>query len=174
MQNYLLHLWAPPPVNLRLEACPAPPPGEPVPPPGLYAADSVAAAFSLTGWISVVTIVLLVLLTYLLQSGSLSERFVKKWWGMLAIAVLLCAVIALVVLRVFPTHAMAGTCPTNPTAFAAPLPWNVIVDRAIAGAAWGSGAFTLLSIVLTRTLGYWPGAKGFFHFRGCPWPRFKP
>jgi hypothetical protein len=113
-------------------------------------------------------------MTYFATTGSLSPRFVKRWWIFLAIAAVACFATAAIVLRGYPTHAMLGSCTTNPTGFAKNLPWDRVWLRAVAGLVWGALAFGLLSIVLTRTVGRWHGAKGLFHFRGCPLPRFLP
>lgn len=172
MPNFLLHLWAPPPANLQL-ACPAPPPGMDPDPVGFFAPESIEAAFSWAGTASAVFVLVLVTVTYLAVSGALSPRFVKRWWVFLGAAALGSFVIAVIALRVTPTYAMAGSCSTNPTAFLEPLPWGLIWNRAFAGLLWGALAFVVLSLVLTRTLGRWPQGRGFFHFRGCPVPRFR-
>jgi hypothetical protein len=173
MPNYFLHLWATPPENLRLD-CPDPPPGVPPDPVGFFAPDSLQAAFSWAGYLSLGAVVLLVLFTYLATSGSLSPRFVRRWWIFLGIAALVCFAVAAIALRAYPTHAMLGSCETNPTAFLEPLPWGVVWNRAFAGLVWGALTFGLLSLVLTRTAGRWPWSKGLFHFRGCPVPRYRP
>jgi hypothetical protein len=173
MENYFLHLWAPPPESLQL-TCPAPPPGVAEDPVGFFAPESVDAAFSLAGYGSAGLVVVMVLLTYLATSGSLSPRFVKRWWIFLAITAAACFAIAVGVLRLYPTHAMIESCTTNPTAFLRELPWDLVWLRALAGLVWGALAFGLLSILLTRLVGWWPGSKGLFHFRGCPVPRFLP
>lgn len=173
MLEYLLHLWATPPDNFQLE-CPAPPPGMDPDPVGFFAPDSVGAAFSWAGYSSLAAVVVLVLITYLATTGSLSPRFVKRWWLFLLVAALACFGIAVAALWLYPTHAMVGSCATNPTAFERQLPWGLIWERAFAGLLWGSLAFTLLSVLLTRLLGNWPWSKGFFHFRGCPVPRYRP
>ena len=174
MPNYLLHLWATPPEALVLTPCPAPPPGTEGDPAGLFAPESVETAFRLAGYSSLAAAVLVVAIVYLVTSGSLSPRFVRRWWFGLGAAAALSFVIPLLVLSTSGTHALPGSCSTNPTAFLHPLPWSIVMERALAGLVWGFLAFTLLSVVFTRTLGYWPGSKGFFHFRGCPVPRIRP
>jgi hypothetical protein len=173
MENYFLHLWSPPPETLQL-TCPAPPPGAAPDPVGFFDPASVQAAYSLAGYVSVGLVVLLVLATYFLTTGSLSPRFVKRWWIFLSAAAVACFAAAFVILRGYPTHAMLGSCTTNPTAFAEQLPMDLVWLRSLAGLVWGALAFGLLSIVLTRTVGRWHGARGLFHFRGCPVPRFLP
>lgn len=173
MPNYFLHLWVPPPETLQLD-CPAPPPGLDPDPVGFFAPESVEAAFSWAGYSSLGLVVVLVFLTYLATSGSLSPRFVKRWWIAFGIAGIVCFLTAAIALRLYPTHAMTGSCTTNPTAFLEPLPWDLVWNRAFAGLIWGATTFVLLSLVLTRTLGRWPWSKGFFHFRGCPAPRYRP
>lgn len=173
MPNFLLHLWAVPPANLQL-TCPAPPPGMDPDPVGFFAPESVSGAFSLTGYVSLGIVVALVLVTYLTTRGSLSPRFVWRWWIALLVTAVLCLAAAAVILHWYPTHAMIGSCETNTTGFLEGLPAEIIWDRAFAGFAWGALTFALLSILLTRTIGRWPWSSGFFHFRGCPVPRFLP
>jgi hypothetical protein len=143
-------------------------------PIGFFAPESVHTAFSWVGFASIGVVILLVSAAYLATSGSLSPRFVRRWWGLLALAALLCFVIAAGVLFLYPTHAMADSCHTNPTEFLATLPSSIVWKRAFAGLIWGALAFFLFSVALTRSLGRWPWSAGFFHHRGCPVPRFLP
>jgi hypothetical protein len=67
---------------------------------------------------------------------------------------------------------MAGSCDSNPDAFPAVLPVNVMLIRSAFALFWGPAAFILFAWILTFTLGRWPGEQnGFFHNRGWPWPR---
>lgn len=173
MTDFLLHLWAGPPARLPV-ACPAPPPGEPLPPPGEFDPSTILAAYSAAGWLSLVAVVLVVLVCYLFTTGSTSPRFTIRWFVFLGIAAVVAFAVPVVVLRVWPTRALANSCLTNPTAFTVTMPWDVVISRGLAGIVWGVLVFTLVSILLTRTAGRWPSAGGFFHHRGCPWPRFAP
>jgi hypothetical protein len=173
MPNYFLHLWAVPPENLEL-TCPAPPPGMQPDPVGFFAPDSVQAAFSWAGYISLGLVIALVLFTYLATSGSLSPRFVKRWWFFLLVSAFACFAIGAGALMLYPTQAMVNSCQTNPTDFARALPLGVVWNRAFAGLVWGALTFSLVSVLLTQLLGRWPWSQGLFHFRGCPVPRYRP
>jgi hypothetical protein len=116
-----------------------------------------------------------VLACYLTDRRSLSRAFVRRWWVALAVASIIGALVPLAVLYfAVPQHALAGTCDTNPLPFAAPFPLDVALGRALAGFAWSALAFALLSFLLTRAAGWHPASGGFFHNRGCPWPRVNP
>jgi hypothetical protein len=54
------------------------------------------------------------------------------------------------------------------------IPASLLMDRMFAGLVWGALAFLLLSLLATRVLGLSRLAGGFFHYRGCPWPRWNP
>ena len=69
--------------------------------------------------------------------------------------------------------ALAGSCVTNPNPFPVTLPWSEILERGASGAVWSLLAFVVLSLLLTRTIGWLPQGGGFFHNRGCPWPRWR-
>jgi hypothetical protein len=51
---------------------------------------------------------------------------------------------------------------------------GLALNRALAGVFWSAMAFALSSFLLTRAAGWHPAAGGFFHNRGCPWPRINP
>ena len=68
----------------------------------------------------------------------------------------------------------AGSCTTRPAAYRVELPASLLTDRMFAGLLWGMLAFTLLSLVGTQLLGRSRLAGGFFHYRGCPVPRWNP
>ncbi|MEJ7811620.1 MAG: hypothetical protein WKG32_14505 [Gemmatimonadaceae bacterium] len=170
MPNYFFHLWAPPPADLAL-SCPVPAPGEPVDPGGFFDPATVAGAYSAAGWISLAAALLLVVLCYQLTAVSTGPRFTKRFFLFWLVTALTCFTIPVLVLRTWQTHALAGSCETNPEPFLVPLPWSVILNRGFAGLAWGLLAFFLLSLLLTRSAGRFPWAGGFFHNRGTPWPR---
>jgi hypothetical protein len=172
MPPFLLHLWANPPTDLAL-MCPAPPPGDPIPPPGFFDPATVSAAYGAAGWASLGAVILLVLCCYLLTRSSLGPGFVKRWWIFLAIAGVVGFLVPLGVLRFWGTRALAGSCVTNPNPFAATLPWSEILDRSVAGLVWAPLAFLIFSLLFTRTAGWLPQSGGFFHNRGCPWPRWR-
>ena len=173
MWQSLLHLWSPPPTNVRLP-CPPPAPGDPPPVDGFLDPVPVAAAYGWTASASLVAVLLAVLLCYLAYADSLNTGFVRRWYGFLASAMAAGALIPVLVLSLAPQQAMAGSCETNPLAFAASFPDALIVDRAMAGLVWAGVAFCLASLLLTRVAGWHPASRGLFHNRGCPWPRWNP
>jgi hypothetical protein len=161
------------PGDIRL-VCPAAAPGQSANPYGFFDPGSVAAAFRAATIASITVALLAVLVCYLATSTSLGPQFVRRWWIFGAATAVLAAVITAVTLLAWPTHAMAGTCETNPFPFALDLPMNVALLRGIGGLFWGFLAFVLFSLLLTRTAGYAPmAANGFFHNRGCPAPRWR-
>lgn len=175
MWQFLLHLWESPPVDLRL-TCPAPATGQSANAQGFYDYTSVAATFNLAAIVSVIVVLLGVVICYQWTRGSLGGRFVKRWWIALALTGVFCFVAAWSVLATFPTTALANSCASNPDAFAARLPTALILNRAFAGLVWGWTAYVLLSLVATATIGRLlpHRSNGFFHYRGCPWPRVLP
>jgi hypothetical protein len=174
MWNYFLHFGVEPMGNLNL-VCPAPAPGQAVSPPGLYDPATVAAAFDHVAFASIVAVLLCVGLCYQLTRASLGPRFVKQWWLWLFVSAVVCGIVALILLKTAPTTAYPQSCSTNPTAFAVALPDSLVWIRTFVGLGWGAIAFIVASLILTRTLGYFPSARnGFFHNRGCPWPRVTP
>lgn len=172
MPDFLLHLWAGPPEDLTI-VCPAPPPGDPTPPPGYLDPATVSAAYGATGWATVLIVVSLVLVCYLLSRTSLGPGFVKRWWVFLLLSAVGGFLAAISILSSWPTRALPGSCVTDPNPFTVGLPWSEIITRGVAGSAWAVLVFILLSLLLTRTLGWLPQSGGFFHNRGCPWPRWR-
>jgi hypothetical protein len=173
MWPYLLNLWALPPVDAHLD-CPAPRAGELPDPFGLYNAAQVTGVWRTVGIASLAATVVLLLACYLLPRASLSPRFVRSWYGWLAATMAFCFAVPFVVSRLTPVAARPGSCTTRPSAFLTHLPFDVVFPRMLAGLVWGLLAFTLFSLIATRLLARGPVAGGFFHYRGCPWPRWNP
>jgi uncharacterized integral membrane protein len=174
MWQFLLHLWAPPPADVAL-ICPLPLPGEPADLNGFFDPGPVATAYQWTVLATAVLVLLAVLACYLTDRRSLSLAFVRRWWVTLAIVSFVGALVPLVMLYfVVPQHALAGTCETNPLPFPAPFPVDLALARALAGLVWSALAFGVFSFLLTRAAGWHPASGGFFHNRGCPWPRINP
>ncbi|HEX8361781.1 MAG TPA: hypothetical protein VF613_16810 [Longimicrobium sp.] len=173
MLHWLLHLWAQPPVGARLE-CPPPLADDPPDPGGLYNAAEIAARWQMMALVSIALVVLLLLGCYLLPRASLNRGFVVRWWGTLGLAGVLCLFVPLAVGGYAPVHARPGSCSTRPAAFPVEIPVDLLFPRMIAGFMWGLLAFAIVSLLATRLLGRWSGAGGFFHYRGCPWPRWNP
>jgi uncharacterized integral membrane protein len=173
MPVFLRALLGQAPVNVAL-SCPPPAPGEPVDPAGFFDPTSVAAAYRAAAAATVVLVILLVVACYLWNTTSVGPRFVRRWWSFGILAVVLAAVTGAAVLALWPAHALAGSCETNPLAFALRLPLALVVNRGLIGLLWGAVLYLLFSILLTRTVGYLPSARnGFFHNRGCPTPRWR-
>lgn len=174
MQNPLLHLWASAPENVPLR-CPDPPPGvQNADLNGFFAADSVSAAYSAVGYLSLLIVVLAVVSCYQATRTSLGPPFVKRWWIFEVGSSIACGLAALLVLYFWPTQADAASCQQYLVAFRATLPFGLILSRAVAGFVWAMLAFLIVSLILTQVAGRVPWAGGFFHNRGCPWPRFNP
>ena len=173
MLRWLLHLWAHPPTRVRLD-CPPPPPGDPYDPGGLYDTAEIAARWQMMAGVSIALVVALLLACYLLPRASLNRAFVVRWWITVAASGVLCLLVPLAVGTYAPVHARAGSCSTRPNAFPADLPFDLLLPRMLAGLAWGLLAFAAFSLLATWLLGRWSGAGGFFHYRGCPWPRWNP
>jgi hypothetical protein len=170
----VLHLWAPPPANVAL-VCPPPAPGDPSDLAGFFDPLPVATAYQWTAAATALLVLLAVLACYLLDRRSLSRAFVQRWWMVLVGTAVLGALVPLAMLyAVVPQHALAGTCETNPLPFAQVFPLGPALDRAIAGFFWSALAFGAVSFLLTRAAGWHPASGGFFHNRGCPWPRINP
>lgn len=175
MWKWLLHLGTIGDYNSVSFTCPPAASGSGGPTIGFYDGASVASAYDVLAAISVLTVLLIVLLTYLGTSKTLGPRFVFRWYWGLVLSAVGCAIVAYATLSVMPTHALADTCPTNPNPFPLRLPASLIMARAVAGIAWGALAYVLFSVVLTATIGRFASVKnGFFHNRGCPLPRFVP
>jgi hypothetical protein len=173
MWRYLLHLWAFPPVDARL-VCPAPRQGEAADPFGLYNQAEVLGIWRNIAAASVVGVLVLLLLLYLLPRASLSARFVRGWYLTLGAATVYCFLVPLAVGKLTTLSARPDSCTTRPAAFPVHLTVDLLVPRMWAGAVWGFLAFILLSLIFTRVLARGPVAGGFFHYRGCPWPRWNP
>lgn len=170
----MLHLWAPPPANVSL-TCPPPAPGDPPALNGFFDPVPIEAAYQWTAVATAVLVLLAVLACYLLDRRSLSRAFVRRWWLVLAAASLVGALVPLMMLyAVVPQHALADSCETNPLPFAAAYPLGLALSRALAGLVWSALAFGVFSFLLTRAAGWHPASGGFFHNRGCPWPRINP
>lgn len=171
MWQYLLHLWATPPVSLEL-TCPPPPDGQTANPVGFYDDVSVANAYMMASMEAAAIVLLLVLACYLWTRQAGGPRFAKRWLLFLAGAIVFSGVVSWVSLTYAPVTALAGSCETNPDAFRVALPAARVLQRALAGLVWGGLAFFLLSLLLTRTVGRFASLRnGFFHNRGIPWPR---
>jgi len=170
---WLFHLWALPPVGARLE-CPPPRAGDAPDPGGLYDAAEMATRWQLMTGVSTVVVVALLAGCYLLPRASLNRGFVRRWWGAWGVAGMLCFFVPLAAGQLSPVHARAGSCSTRPAAFPVEIPLELLLPRMFAGLFWGLLAFTVFSLIATRFLGQWPGTGGFFHYRGCPWPRWNP
>lgn len=174
MWQYLLHLWSPPPANVPL-TCPAPAPGEPPDLNGFFDPAPVAAAYQWAALVTALLVLMAVLACYLLDRRSLSRAFVRRWWLVLAAASVMGALVPLAMLYLaVPQHALAGTCETNPLPFPASYPVGLALNRALAGLFWSALAYGVFSFLLTRAAGWHPASGGFFHNRGCPWPRINP
>jgi hypothetical protein len=161
------------PPNLAL-ACPPPAPGETRDPTGFFDPASVSAAFQAAGWVTAGLVVALVVVCYLANSTTVGPRFVRRWWMFGIATVFVAALAGGAVVALWPTHALASSCETLPTAFARHLPLNVVLNRAFAGLLWGAVLYFLVSALLAWTVGLVPSAgNGFFHNRGCPVPRWR-
>jgi hypothetical protein len=86
----------------------------------------------------------------------------------------LCLLVPLAVALLTDVHARAGSCSTRPAAFLVELPFALVLPRMVAGLVWGLLAFAIASVGATKLLGMWSGSGGFFHYRGCPLPRWNP
>jgi len=172
--DFILHLWATPPVRLQLN-CPAAAEGTTGNAFGSFDDTSVRAAFQLVALESIGIVLTAVFLCYMIGRMSTSLGFSRRWSIVLTLTAITCFAAAWLQLSSAPTTALAGSCESNPTAFAAALPFAVVVQRSIAALVWALMAFPLTSWALTQTLGRVPSIwNGFFHFRGTPWPRFSP
>lgn len=171
--KHLLHLGALPPLSLPL-ICPAPQPGERLDLLGRYDPAALVSFWNLVAIVSVVGVALLVLACYQLPRRSLGPGFVRGWYACLGGAALYAAAVPPAVAALVPVRAMAATCAAHPLSFPVHLPMDALVPRMLAGAVWGVLAFTAASLVATRLAGQGPWAGGFFHYRGCPWPRWSP
>jgi len=173
MLLWLLHLWAQPPIGASLP-CPPPRADQTADPGGLYNAAEIAARWQMMAAVSIAVVVALLLGCYLLPRASLNRGFVVRWWIMLAVSAVLCLLVPLAVGMYSPVHARAGSCSTRPAAYLVDIPFDLLLPRMFAGLVWGLLAFAIASLLATSLLGKWSGAGGFFHYRGCPWPRWNP
>ena len=174
MLQYLLHLWAAPPVDMEL-SCPLPAAGQLPDMQGFYDILTVNGAFARVAMVQVLLVLLLVVLCYTTSGFTTGGAFIKRWWLFMGSSALLTSLATWVSLRAYETRAMAESCATNPTNFLIELPAGVIEQRTLAGAVWAICAFFLLSLLLTQVLGRIPAkGNGFFHNRGCPFPRILP
>jgi hypothetical protein len=154
--------------------CPAGVPGTSSAANGFIDASSLAAAYRANAAVWAAVLLALVLACYLTAPASLNRGFVAKWWMYWAGAVLLGALVPLGVLSLAPLHALRGSCATRPGAFPVQLTFGQILPSMEAWAFWAFWAFPLVSLLLTRLAGWHPASGGFFHYRGCPWPRWNP
>lgn len=174
MWDYVLHLWAPPPVSLALD-CPPAPAGTTANPFGTFDDQSVRAAFTLVSVESALIVLAIVLACYLVGQVSTGPRFTFRWVVLWLVAALLCGGLAWLQLANVSTTALAGSCESNPSAFPAALPFPTVLNRSLAAVAWALLAYPLVSLLLTNTVGRVPALRnGFFHNRGTPWPRLSP
>ena len=171
--NWLLHLWAHTPLG-TIVPCPPPIPPDPVDPGGLYDPVQLAALWNRIAIVSVLVVLALVLGCYLLPRASLGPRFVRGWWLGLAGAALAGFLIPLALGLTTQVNVRAGSCSTRPAAYPVDVPLGLLTDRMFAGIVWGMLAFVVLSLAGTQLLGRSRLAGGFFHYRGCPVPRWNP
>ncbi len=172
MWDFLLHLWAAPPVRRTL-TCPLGAPGQQTNPTGFFDDRTVRAVYSLVSTESVIIVLAMVALCYLHTSASTGPRFTRRWVAFWAGTVVVAGAAAWLQLHFAPgTTAELNTCESNPAAFPVPLPGAEVVMRALTAVVWAALAYPLASVVLTQTLGRWAHLRnGFFHNRGTPWPR---
>jgi hypothetical protein len=171
--NWLLHLWAHAPLGFSV-ACPPPIPPDPADPGGLYNALQLTALWNRIAIVSLLAVLALVLGCYLLPRASLGPRFVRAWWLSLAGAALAGFLIPLALGLTAQVDVRAGSCSTRPAAYPVDVPLDLLTDRMFAGIVWGMLAFVVLSLLGTQLLGRSRLASGFFHYRGCPVPRWNP
>lgn len=174
MWDYVLHLWARPPVSLAL-SCPPAPAGTTANAFGTFDDRTVRAVFTLVSTESAAIVVVLVLACYLVGHVSTGPRFTFRWLVLWVVTAVACGGVAWLQLAQASTTALAGSCESNPSAFPVALPFPTVLDRALAAAVWGAIAYPLVSLLLTNTVGRVPALwNGFFHNRGTPWPRLSP
>lgn len=151
--------------------CPRGLPGKEI---GYIATESVEAAYRLNALIWAAVIVAVVLACYLTASASLNRSFVVKWWMYWAAAVFLGLLVPLVVLSVAPLKLVSGSCGAYRAGMPVHMSFTQIFPSMEIWAIWALAAFPLLSLLFTRIAGWHPASRGFFHYRGCPWPRWNP
>ena len=171
LHRYLWHLWgAPREVPLT---CPVIP-GTPVDPTGFFDNATVDSALDWTGWVSLASVIVLVVLCYNATRYTTGPWFERRWAKTVVVSAIVAFLIPLIVLLLSKTRAAPGTFETDPSPFQAVLPLDFILLRASAGLLWGPIAFVIVSLILTQTMGRFDWGGGFFHNRGCPWPRLFP
>ena len=163
--------WKPPPGLVA--ACPAASPGTPAG-TGFIDPASLAGPYRLAGALWFAAVLLLVLTCYLTARASLNRGFVMKWYLHWTASIVLGALIPLAVLGLAHPTVLAGSCEGIDVAIATRLHFGQILPTMLAAAGWALAAFPLLSVILTRLAGWHPASGGFFHYRGCPWPRWNP
>ncbi len=141
---------------------------------GFILRESVEAAYHLNAFAWAAAIVVLVLACYLTASASLDRGFVVKWWMYWAAAVLVGFLLPLAVLSLVPLKLAAGSCGALRAGMPVHMSLIQILPSMVAWAIWAFAAFPLLSWLFTRLAGWHPASRGFFHYRGCPWPRWNP
>lgn len=167
--HYLWHLWGAPRGDVPL-ICPVVE-GMPIDPNGVFDSNTVANALALTGRFSLAVVVILVLFCYLATPYSTGPWFTRRWARFTGASAVLAFLVPLIVMLLAKTRAAPGTCETDLSAFQVQMPIDVILVRASAGLLWGPIVFVIASLILTQTVGRFNWGGGFFHNRGCPWPR---
>jgi len=141
---------------------------------GYIATESVEAAYRLNALAWAAAVLALVLACYLTATASLDRGFVVKWWMYWGAAIVLGFLIPLVVLSFAPLKLLSGSCGGLKGSFPVHMSFTQIFPSMVAWALWALAAFPLLSWLFTRLAGWHPASRGFFHYRGCPWPRWNP
>jgi hypothetical protein len=163
--------WKPPPGLIAL--CPVTSPGAPAG-TGFIDPVSLSGPYRLTGLLWSAAVLLLVLVCYLTARASLNRGFVVKWYLYWLATIVLAALIPLAVLSLAHPMALAGSCEGIDAPFATKLLFDQILPTMVSAAGWAAVAFPLLSLAGTQLAGRHPASRGFFHYQGCPWPRWNP
>ena len=159
-----LHLWAAPPVDATA----------PCRRGAMFYEPDLVHAWNLMGALSAAGTVLAVLACYALPRASLGPRFVHRWYASLAIVMALCFLAPTAVAALVRVGASCGEVGGSFYFTSERIPYALVLPRMVAGLVWGLGAFTLASLLATRVVARGPFAGGFYHYRGCPWPRWRP
>jgi len=162
-----------PPQTLKAK-CPPLPPGVSGTTTGQISPGSLSGSYHLAGALWFAAMLVLVLACYLTARSSLNRTFVLKWYTFWVGAVILGAAIPLAVLSFAHPTLIPGTCSAIRTAIGTSLAFEQILPTMLAAAGWAFAAFPALSLLLTWVAGWHPASGGFFHYRGCPWPRWNP